>query len=355
MKKIALAIALATTSVTAFANETENTGHYLSVFGEVYQAGSDKHDSAWWNYIDQAAGAGFEYGYRFDKNWAVRVEYARQDFETYKNGGSFEGNRYGIDALFHFNDLPLYAVAGLKHLDTVHDENALNFGLGYKYQINNNLVFNTEANLYQGITDGFTDVGLKMGVSYYFAGKSAPVVTEAPKPAQPVAKVEPVMPPKPVKVDSDNDGVEDRIDNCPNTPSTDAVDSQGCSIFTEKQVKITLSVPFANNSAEVVQSSFKDIGEVAAFMKRFPNTDVVIEGHTSSVGAAAYNQALSEKRANAVAKVLVDEFGIAAERVKAIGYGESRLKDTANTAEAHQVNRRIEAVIEATKKEAMKR
>jgi OOP family OmpA-OmpF porin len=76
-------------------------------------------------------------------------------------------------------------------------------------------------------------------------------------------------------------------------------------------------------------------------MKRYGNTNAVIEGHSSSVGSAEYNQFLSQKRADSVKNMLSTTYGIDASRLTAVGYGETQLKDTANTGEAHKANRRI--------------
>lgn len=150
-----------------------------------------------------------------------------------------------------------------------------------------------------------------------------------------------------VNLDVDGDGVLDSVDNCLETGPTDKVDDKGCSIFEKKEVSITLDVLFANNSSEVESPNSARIQEFATFMKRYPNTQAVIAGHTSAVGDADYNQMLSEKRANALRSVLINTHGIEAERLEAVGYGESLLKDTSNTAQAHRVNRRIEVQVTA--------
>ncbi|MES1966244.1 OmpA family protein [Psychrobacter sp. AH5] len=59
----------------------------------------------------------------------------------------------------------------------------------------------------------------------------------------------------------------------------------------------------------------------------------------------SYNQALSQRRVNAVRDVLINQFGIAADRLTAIGYGESRPRATNDTAEGRQLNRRVVALI----------
>jgi OOP family OmpA-OmpF porin len=125
------------------------------------------------------------------------------------------------------------------------------------------------------------------------------------------------------------------------------VDADGCSILVEKEVSIALDVLFANNSSQIENPESAKILEFVEFMQRYGNTNAVVEGHTSSVGRAEYNQFLSQKRADSVRQMLITKYGIAAERLTAVGYGETQLKDSANTAEAHRVNRRIEVKVSA--------
>ena len=69
---------------------------------------------------------------------------------------------------------------------------------------------------------------------------------------------------------------------------------------------------------------------------------VVLEGHTDSVGNDAYNQKLSEKRANAVAKALKD-LGVSASKITTVGYGETKPIADNKTKEGRAENRRVEA------------
>lgn len=151
-------------------------------------------------------------------------------------------------------------------------------------------------------------------------------------------------------LDSDQDGVLDQDDKCANTPLTDKVDAMGCSVFTDKEVSVSLQVMFANNSADINNPSDAQFRDFAEFMQRFPNTQAVIEGHSSAVGEADYNQQLSERRANAVRQLLIDDYQVSASRLSAVGYGESRLLDDSDTAAAHRINRRIEAKVSAVEK-----
>jgi len=86
-------------------------------------------------------------------------------------------------------------------------------------------------------------------------------------------------------------------------------------------------------------------------MKTYPETTAVIEGRTDNVGREESNLRLSTKRAESVRTYLIEDFGIAANRLTARGYGSSRpIADNA-TPEGRQKNRRIEAVIETTVKQ----
>jgi opacity protein-like surface antigen len=80
-------------------------------------------------------------------------------------------------------------------------------------------------------------------------------------------------------------------------------------------------------------------------MASYPETKVVIEGHTDSVGSAAYNQKLSQKRADSVRDYLIQNFNISPDRLTAKGYGEESPVTTNETEEGRRKNRRIQAVI----------
>jgi outer membrane protein OmpA-like peptidoglycan-associated protein len=112
-------------------------------------------------------------------------------------------------------------------------------------------------------------------------------------------------------------------------------------------VRVELDVKFDFDRAEVRQDSMADIQDLADFMKQYGQTSTVVEGHTDSVGTDAYNQRLSERRANAVRDVLVNQHGLDSSRVDAVGYGESRPVADNSTEEGRAINRRVEAEVEA--------
>ena len=143
-------------------------------------------------------------------------------------------------------------------------------------------------------------------------------------------------------------GVPNSEDECPNTELGAKVDSVGCYIILEESRSIELKINFATNSSVIEADYLDEIQEVSDFMREYPQTSVVIEGHTDDRGQADYNQQLSEKRARNVAATLVNRFGVDAERVTSAGYGEARPAASNATAEGRAANRRVVAVISAT-------
>jgi outer membrane protein OmpA-like peptidoglycan-associated protein len=100
-------------------------------------------------------------------------------------------------------------------------------------------------------------------------------------------------------------------------------------------------VTFDFDSVNVRPGLYNEIDRIAQIMVKYPQTQIVVEGHTDSVGAESYNQRLSERRAEAVKNLLVQR-GVDPYRVTTIGYGESRPVATNAEAAGRQLNRRVE-------------
>ena len=150
--------------------------------------------------------------------------------------------------------------------------------------------------------------------------------------------------------DSDGDGVYDDLDQCPDTPKNLKVDSKGCPIMREERVSMTMDIEFALNQADVRPQYRPELQKVAEFLKTYPSTTVVIEGHSDNTGDADYNLALSQRRADSVRDYLIKNFNIDPDRLTAKGYGEERPIAANDTAEGRAQNRRVVAVISAEKK-----
>ena len=145
----------------------------------------------------------------------------------------------------------------------------------------------------------------------------------------------------PLNTDEDGDGVQDADDNCPGTLPGFEVDEGGCVVIDEKQQEVTLpGVNFELGSAQLTQNAQTLLGQVVQSMNNQFNLLVEVQGHTDSQGGEAFNQSLSERRAQSVVRYLVDQ-GIAPNRFRATGFGESLPTADNGTAEGRAKNRRV--------------
>ncbi|RCU51711.1 OmpA family protein [Corallincola holothuriorum] len=281
----------------------------------------------------------------------LRAEYADMDVE---GGKDDDGMWYAADALFYFNEKKHYIITGLDYIDLDDSNTAVHLGIGGRHFFNDAVAMSAELIAHQGIDESFTDFTVGFGLAYYFGTQAAVEPTAAPEVAP-----EPEPEPEPVVVvapkDSDGDGVYDADDQCADTPASYAVDERGCTLYKDEVVSKTLLVNFDNNKADVKDEYLPEIEELAEFMNQYPQLTVTIEGHTSSAGAADYNQQLSEKRAKAVAAELVERYSVPASRVSTVGYGETKPLSTENSKEAAAANRRIVATLTVVEKKEIER
>ena len=136
------------------------------------------------------------------------------------------------------------------------------------------------------------------------------------------------------------------VPNCPAPVVTPPPIVQPTVPVLAEKVTIELEVLFETDKSIVRPEYYSKVSELAAFMVKYPNTVVTIEGHTDSRASDSYNQALSQRRVDAVKEVLITQFSVAPERLTAIGYGESQPRANNDNAEGRQLNRRVVAVVE---------
>ena len=167
--------------------------------------------------------------------------------------------------------------------------------------------------------------------------------------------------------DTDGDGVFDGLDKCPETPKGAKVDADGCPIVvTEKETELLdtgmirlQNVNFETGKSDLLPESKPILDDIGPILRKWPQLQIEVGGHTDSRGTDARNQALSEARANSVRNYLIQKFpDIVASQLSAKGYGESKPiapnKGAANMAK----NRRVEFVVlnkDVLKKEVEKR
>jgi outer membrane protein OmpA-like peptidoglycan-associated protein len=103
-------------------------------------------------------------------------------------------------------------------------------------------------------------------------------------------------------------------------------------------------VYFAFNSARIDPASDRSLGALARVLAGHPDWVITVEGHTDSIGTAAANQALSQRRAEAVRARLAERHGMNTSAWKAVGFGPSRPREPNATIEGRARNRRVELV-----------
>lgn len=423
MKKTVIALSILSAVSYSFAvtaQEDFKQSDWIGAFGEYYYANDDKFDALPQDRIDW--GYGVELGRNFTPYWSARIELAKIDLEAYPGQESIDGNRFGIDAMYHPEQGPTYLFGGFKLEMLDQNYEMFNLGLGRHWDVDDKWKLITEIAAVHDFSNSLNDYSLKLGVAYTF-GSTASTPSRSSKDSDFDRVVDsidkcPNTPsgvmvdsfgcaldsdndgvlntadkcpntsasfkvdsfgcaldddkdgvvneldmcantPKSTKVDKrgceivlddDKDGISNKLDKCPDSKASDKVDNTGCAMFAKSTDSLNLRVTFANNSSVIANPSDPDFVRFADFMQKYQDVSAKISGHSSAVGAETYNMWISQQRANAVKTLLVNKYGIDSARLNAVGYGETQLLDTANTAAANAANRRIEIHVETTVK-----
>lgn len=120
---------------------------------------------------------------------------------------------------------------------------------------------------------------------------------------------------------------------------------------TQRSAKLTeeycsmLDIQFEINNDEIQREDLERLAVVGTFLKKYPDTNAVVEGHTDNVGTPEANQILSRNRAESVMNYLVSEQRVASNRISAVGYGDTRPIADNSTEDGKRANRRINTVI----------
>ena len=208
-------------------------------------------------------------------------------------------------------------------------KNAVNhkFGLGVQYALTDSLGLRGEVERYR-INDavgGRGDVDMaSVGLVYVFGGDKhtpTPVRSVAPAPVQRAVQAESTREPAP-------------------EPARVIVP-----VVKKEQYCSILDIQFEIKQEEMQREEKEKLGVLGTFMKKYPDTTAIIEGHSDDVGSDEDNMKLSKHRAESVVQYLVDTFNIDRSRLSAVGYGETRPVADNNTSEGKKANRRIGAVI----------
>lgn len=259
---------------------------------------------------------------------------------------NYGSDAYGLDAKLGLPAgkwLP-YAKVGYVRTEgngwagAIEDEDVhLGLGLEYKFSPNWSVAGEyTEASA-KTATQKLNNRNWTIGLNYYF-GKTAvapAVVAAAPAvikeepaaaPPAPVAVPAPVAAPAPVLVKEE--------------PKAPVVNETWKTLLDNKPVCIE-GTNFEFDSAKLRSEDITKLNEVVSFTEKYKDTQLEASGHTCSIGTEAYNQKLSERRAESVKAYLVKK-GVDSQRIVTVGYGETKPMADNKTREGRELNRRVE-------------
>jgi outer membrane protein OmpA-like peptidoglycan-associated protein len=109
--------------------------------------------------------------------------------------------------------------------------------------------------------------------------------------------------------------------------------------------KMSLMVNFGFDKADITDHYQKELDKAVGYLNKYPDSRIIVEGHTCNIGSNEYNQNLSERRAYSVKKYLIDKGGIDGNRIEAVGYGEEKPMASNDTREGRARNRRVDLII----------
>lgn len=312
---------------------------------------------------DDGPVAGFSVGYNISKRWAAELEARYTDTEADLAGLADEDLEVwsiGMNSLYHFNpDGPfvpyLSAGFGIMYFDNepfgTDSDYMMNWGMGAKYFISDDFALRADVRHvvdfhsdrdWDRFDDDEIDHNLVAtgGIYWQFGG---------------------ITPPPPPPLDSDQDGIIDIRDKCPDTPLGVMVDAVGCPpkpaeipkpvplppvvekpapLPMAKEI-ITFNLLFGFDKHAITDEMIPVLEQAKLILDEDPAATFIVMGHTCSIGTDEYNQGLSERRAASIRNWLTSN-GIAANRLESIGYGESQPKYDNDTREGRKLNRRVE-------------
>lgn len=298
--------------------------------------------------INRGVGVDLLYGWQSQKRWGYELHGWAQTFET---GDDLRTDFYhyglGADLFYAFGDrshfTPFILIGGGATYNDIYPNGAEDDG--YDWFANGGVGFVTGPftkvgqlrlrgevrYVYDGFADGYGDIRYALGIEIPLFKEKAIEMAAATETTK-IVEVPTGL------TDSDGDGVVDEKDKCPDTPAGSRVDGDGCPF--EKVINLK-GVTFEFNKTRLRPDAQTILDWAVGVLKKYPDMNVEIAGHTDSVGSDEYNQKLSEGRAQSVMQYFV-EHGVPESQLTAKGYGESQPIADNKTDEGRELNRRVE-------------
>ncbi|REH37863.1 OOP family OmpA-OmpF porin [Paraperlucidibaca baekdonensis] len=355
---LAAAVLAATGTAVAADEETGSSYDNYVYFGGFYMR-ADK-DRSPRNESGDSFGYQAAVGQRINDNLWVEGQFFGDTIETgTSNGTDFYQTGLGVDLQYAFgqrSEFTPYILAGIGGVyNDVPGRDEVspyaNIGVGFTKSILGFDGLRLRGELRAVYDDYNEDTGGSEGKIDYRAGLGLEMaIGKTPEPEViikevPVEKVvikevpvERVVIKEPEPVDDDSDGVINAADKCPNTPAGAKVDGNGCVI---EQTLVMRDITFDFDSARLTTNAQRLMENAVAFLRSDSSARVTIAGHTDNRGSDSYNLKLSRDRANEVRDYLIG-YGIEANRLQAVGYGETRPVASNDNEAGREVNRRVE-------------
>ncbi|HEB9315041.1 TPA: fibronectin-binding outer membrane protein CadF [Campylobacter coli] len=282
--------------------------------------------------MDNRYAPGIRLGYHFDDFWLDQLELGLEHYSDVKYTNStlttditrtYLSAIKGIDLgeKFYF-----YGLAGGGYEDFskgAFDNKSGGFGhygAGLKFRLSDSLALRLETRDQISFHNANHSWVSTLGISFGFGAKREKVVAEQVK--------EVVIEPRvaaPVQ------------SQCPAEPREGAMlDENGC------EKTISFEGHFGFDKVDINPVFEEKIKEIAQILDENARYDTILEGHTDNIGSRSYNQKLSERRAESVAKEL-EKFGVDKDRIQTVGYGQDKPRSSNDTKEGRADNRRVDA------------
>ncbi|HEF9209168.1 TPA: fibronectin-binding outer membrane protein CadF [Campylobacter coli] len=282
--------------------------------------------------MDNRYAPGIRLGYHFDDFWLDQLELGLEHYSDVKYTNStlttditrtYLSAIKGIDLgeKFYF-----YGLAGVGYEDFskgAFDNKSGGFGhygAGLKFRLSDSLALRLETRDQISFHNANHSWVSTLGISFGFGAKREKVVAEQVK--------EVAIEPR-VAVPTQS--------QCPAEPREGAMlDENGC------EKTISFEGHFGFDKVDINPAFEEKIKEIAQILDENARYDTILEGHTDNIGSRAYNQKLSERRAESVAKEL-EKFGVDKDRIQTVGYGQDKPRSSNETKEGRADNRRVDA------------
>lgn len=281
--------------------------------------------------MDNRYAPGVRLGYHFDDFWLDQLELGLEHYSDVKYTNStlttditrtYLSAIKGIDLgeKFYF-----YGLAGGGYEDFskgAFDNKSGGFGhygAGLKFRLSDSLALRLETRDQISFHNANHSWVSTLGISFGFGAKREKVVEQVKEVAIEPRVAAPVQ------------------SQCPAEPREGAMlDENGC------EKTISFEGHFGFDKVDINPAFEEKIKEIAQILDENARYDTILEGHTDNIGSRAYNQKLSERRAESVAKEL-ETFGVDKDRIQTVGYGQDKPRSSNDTKEGRADNRRVDA------------